>query len=140
MNNTIDILGTKYKLYRFPKSDERFQHQGVAGRCDSWLKEISICSSTSMYGRDNKFKSSNWFYAHDLQVLKHEIVHAFLNESGLQNNCCGATCWTRNEEMIDWFAIQGSKIVNAFSAAEMWLLDEIYIHEDDIRKEIENAE
>lgn len=51
----------------------------------------------------------------DVQIKKnkrHEIVHAFLNESGLWENS-----WARNEEMVDWIAIQGPKIYAAWKAA-----------------------
>lgn len=42
------------------------------------------------------------------KVTRHEIIHAFLEESGLADN----SEWARNEEMIDWFAIQLPKIAN----------------------------
>ena len=45
------------------------------------------------------------------KILRHEIIHAFFNESGLQssaNQFDGA--WAQNEEMVDWFAIQSPKI------------------------------
>ena len=43
--------------------------------------------------------------------MRHEIVHAFLNESGLSdssNQYNGG--WAKNEEMVDWLAIQWHKI------------------------------
>lgn len=48
--------------------------------------------------------------------LRHEIVHAFLYESGLDCNTfmTGGKPWAKNEEMVDWFAIQGPKIVKAW--------------------------
>ena len=39
--------------------------------------------------------------------LRHEIVHAFLFESGLAEN----SEWAYNEEMVDWIAKQGPKII-----------------------------
>lgn len=48
------------------------------------------------------------------EVLRHEIIHAFLYESGL-DACSGpATNWASNEEMVDWFAIQSPKIFRVF--------------------------
>ena len=49
------------------------------------------------------------------KTLRHEIIHAFLNESGLSdssNQFDGE--WAKNEEMVDWFAIQAPKIFSAF--------------------------
>lgn len=48
-------------------------------------------------------------------TLRHEIVHAFLNESGLMD--CSFSVdhpWAKNEEMIDWIALQGEKIYRAW--------------------------
>ena len=45
---------------------------------------------------------------------RHEIIHAFLFESGLAEN----SSWAQNEEMVDFFAIQFSKLVEAFKAAD----------------------
>ena len=50
-------------------------------------------------------------------VLRHEIIHAFLYESGLQNNSACGGAWAQNEEMIDWIAIRFSKIQKAFKEA-----------------------
>jgi hypothetical protein len=48
------------------------------------------------------------------EVLRHEIIHAFLYESGL-DACAGpAESWASNEEMVDWFAIQSPKIFRVF--------------------------
>ena len=51
------------------------------------------------------------------QTLRHEIVHAFLGESGLSNNSNSIDAWARNEEVVDWFAIQGPKIYKAWQEA-----------------------
>lgn len=52
------------------------------------------------------------------KVLRHELMHAFLNESGLSANSTVPDCaWAKNEEMVDWFAIQSPKIFKVFSEA-----------------------
>ena len=45
------------------------------------------------------------------QILRHEIVHAHLHESGLHDNSIDG--WAVNEEMVDWIAIQLPKMVTA---------------------------
>lgn len=49
--------------------------------------------------------------------FRHEIMHAFLYESGLDGQSCNVDCWAKNEEMIDWFALQSKKIFKAFKKA-----------------------
>ena len=46
--------------------------------------------------------------------LRHEIVHAYLYESGLRENSEKQYAWADNEEMVDWFAIQGPKIFKTY--------------------------
>lgn len=58
----------------------------------------------------------NWedMDAYFMQVIRHEIVHAFLHESGLDSN----TNWARNEEIVDWIAIQFPKLEKTFGDAK----------------------
>ena len=45
------------------------------------------------------------------QTVRHEIVHAFFNESGLMDNSLVYEGpWVHNEEAVDWIANQGEKI------------------------------
>ena len=41
---------------------------------------------------------------------RHEIIHAFLYESGLSFN----SDWAVNEELVDWIAIQFPKIAEVY--------------------------
>lgn len=49
----------------------------------------------------------------EYKIVRHEIVHAFLKESGLDCN----SDWARNEEIVDWIALQGPKIMAAWTEA-----------------------
>lgn len=44
-------------------------------------------------------------------MIRHELVHAFLFESGLSVNS-----WADNEEIVDWIAIQFPKLQAGFNA------------------------
>ena len=48
------------------------------------------------------------------KVLRHEIVHAFLYESGLWNNSGNVKAWGQSEEITDWIALQFPKMLQAF--------------------------
>ena len=51
-------------------------------------------------------------------ILRHEIVHAFFNESGLMDSSLQYSGgWAKNEEMVDWIASQFNKIMECFKAA-----------------------
>lgn len=52
------------------------------------------------------------------ETLRHEIVHAFFFESGIADNGLAFDgSWAKNEEMVDWFALQGLKIYKAWQEA-----------------------
>ena len=48
------------------------------------------------------------------RVVRHEIIHAFLYESGLGESALETSSWATNEEMVDWFARQGPKIFKVY--------------------------
>ena len=52
------------------------------------------------------------------KVKRHEIIHAFLFESGLAECANPTQAWSQNEEMVDYFAAQFPKMLKAFKDAE----------------------
>ena len=52
-------------------------------------------------------------------VIRHEIIHAFLYESGLEGNTNKCKNWSQNEEMVDWIAIQFPKILKVFKLLDV---------------------
>lgn len=108
MNKTVCVLGTNYIV----KEDSPVDNQKLAaagdGYCDTSEKIIVI---DSMKEKDPLNKGNLEEYKKT--VTRHEIVHAFLYESGL-DACCE---WARSEEMVDWVAIQCPKLLQAFSGA-----------------------
>lgn len=110
----IDILGTKYKFETHKISeDETLRKNRWAGYCGEESKLIVIADmSEKEFFSDMDEKEQE---AYRKTTLRHEIVHAFLNESGLSDNTSVPSGgWAKNEEMIDWFAIQSPKIYKAF--------------------------
>lgn len=104
---TVNILGTKYTIYeRTEEEDVKLKEND--GYCDSSTKEIVIL----IYQDDVMNKGNMRHYKN--QVLRHEIIHAFLVESGLDGNGHSTRNWELNEEMVDWFAIQFPKIMKVY--------------------------
>lgn len=112
----VNVLGTTYEIIvkRYDE-DEAFEWRSIAGYCDGLKKEIVICDMHTYKGWEHEDEKS--VEAFQKEVTRHEIVHAFFNESGLcdcSNEVGGA--WARNEEMVDWIALQGVKIYNAWKS------------------------
>lgn len=111
---TVNILGTEYKVAIKPYSeDEAFERLDIIGYCDGYSKKIVFCdlSTHPEYGKDPVETRE----ACEKVTLRHEIVHAFLNESGLMSSACEVVgAWSKNEEMVDWIALQGEKIYKAW--------------------------
>ena len=51
------------------------------------------------------------------KVKRHEIVHAFLKESGLDCASHHAIAWAQDEEIVDSMAHQGLKLYQAWEKA-----------------------
>ena len=100
----VNILGTEYEIDYKDLSGE-----DIDGYCDYTSKHIVIRNDNSngVEGFENLQKKQ----------LRHEIIHAFLAESGLQCNFEHANRWGHEETMVDWFAIQAPKIYEAFKQA-----------------------
>lgn len=109
-NSEVHILGTRYSIRIIDEDDYRYDRE-ADGWCDPSVKEILI------FNYKQSAESVKDLIAYQKKVLRHEIVHAFLYESGLWQNAYGSKCWAKNEEMIDWMAIQIPKIQRAYKEA-----------------------
>lgn len=108
----IEILGTDYQiLFRKEESDQKLKE--VDGYMDHSTKKIVV----GIFERDEM--SVEDLETYQKKVLRHEIVHGFLYESGLWNNSGNVTAWGQSEEITDWFAIQSPKIFKVFKELEL---------------------
>lgn len=114
----INVLGTEYAiLVKKYDEDEIFDRESCDGYCDNYSKEIVLCDMKTQKGWEHETEKT--CEVAQKQNLRHEIVHAFLNESGLRQNALALSgSWAINEEMVDWFAIQGQKIYSAWQEAD----------------------
>lgn len=112
----INILGTMYSISKKKYNDDpSFEKDGSDGYCSQALHQIVICDMSTYPGWDETGPEN--IDAIEKQTLRHEIVHAFFNESGLCFNANTVTgAWSVNEEMVDWIALQGPKIYAAWQA------------------------
>lgn len=114
----INILGTIYEIVTKKYDEEEcFERRSIGAFCNSLTKEIVLCDMHTYKGWEHEDEKT--IQACYKENLRHEIVHAFFNESGLEDSSFiydGA--WSRNEEMVDWIALQGAKIYKAWQEAD----------------------
>ena len=101
----VDILGTTYTIKEQSESENPVL-VGCDGYCDWTTKEIVI--EREINGTLGDMEE------YIRKVKRHEIVHAFLLESGLAESSADNVAWATNEEMVDWLARQGEKIFRAW--------------------------
>ena len=113
---TVNVLGTNYNIIiRKYDEDELFKKNSWSGYCNEILKEIVVCDMSTYPGFEDGTKEE--IELTQKQILRHEITHAFLDESGLSfSSLQYSGGWAKNEEMVDWFAIQGEKIYKAWES------------------------
>lgn len=75
-NSEVHILGTRYSIRIIDEDDYRYDRE-ADGWCDPSVKEILI------FNYKQSAESVKDLIAYQKKVLRHEIVHAFLYESGL---------------------------------------------------------
>lgn len=114
----VDVLGVKYtvKMVNFGQ-DEYMDKMNFCGYTNNNAKIICILNLKSV--DEWKNEAEEIVAAQQKETLRHELIHAFLSESGLRWNSFSAEkAWAQNEEMVDWFAIQFPKMIKVFRDAE----------------------
>ena len=115
---TLYVLGTSYKVCRRNYDElSLFKKQSIDGYCDDVKKIICICNLKTHPGYEDE--TEEYCLKVEKLVLRHEIIHAFLSESGLQTSTLQMDGgWAKNEEMVDWIALQFPKILKAIQTVE----------------------
>ena len=102
MSIEVDVLGTRYSIVKSNKLEDA-KLKNFAGYCDTSINQIVI----------DTFKTDNLSMADldkfEKEVIRHELVHAFLTESGLADSS-----WGSKEEIVDWIALQFPKMLKVF--------------------------
>ncbi len=114
MRKSVNILGTRYTIRKVGiGQDEYMDKMHFGGYCSATTKEIVLLDLKTTPDWANE--SPEIILRQERETLRHEIIHAFLNESGLGwNTLLSEQAWAKNEEMVDWIAIQFPKILKVF--------------------------
>lgn len=106
MIDVVNVLGTPYTVTKKNMVEEPELEQ-CDGFCDHTTKSIVI---SDIIERPGSVEDLDTYIK---GVIRHELVHAFLFESGL-----GADSWGINEEIVDWIAYQFPKLAEAFTKVD----------------------
>ena len=96
----VNILGTDYEI-KYETRMENPKLINANGLCEFWAKKIII---DKIEPDPNNYENITEF---EKKVIRHEIIHAFLGESGLRQ-------YRDDETLVDWFAVQFHKIEEVF--------------------------
>ena len=103
----VYILGTQYNIKLIPEEDDPML-KTLEGYADQTTHKIVVKLIEKQSGSVHNIAD----YAKN--IMRHELIHAFLFESGLGTCANEIDCWSQNEEMVDWFAYQSPKIFKLF--------------------------
>ncbi len=102
----VNILGTEYEVLEQSEKDNPKLRECV-GLCEQYSKKIVVNDMENLQSDIMTVENLNEYKN---KVMRHEVIHAFLGESGLRHN----SEWAENEEMVDWLAIQAPKLFDVF--------------------------
>lgn len=102
----VDILGTEYSI-----SFKDLGNEEIDGYTDF--------SNRTIVMRKDNINSLGDFEWLQKKQLRHELIHAFMAESGLQSNWQHSTEFGQDETTVDWFAIQFPKIYKVFTELDL---------------------
>lgn len=110
----VTILGTLYTIRYVDDTDPLAET--ADGLCDDLTKVITVVTRPTDETDPVMPQTDEIWKIYRKRVLRHEILHAFLFESGLAEDAhkCDEEGWSVNEEMVDWFARMSPKIFKVY--------------------------
>lgn len=106
----VDVLGTPYSIYRNVPIDADPCLEFADGYADKTVKRIVIA------GKGPECNLANWT-EYEKVCVRHELVHAFLTESGVDGNVTWDVDGEEHPEaMVAWISMQFPKLLKAFQA------------------------
>lgn len=106
-----NVLGTEYTI-KTGTAEEFKLLEKADGYTDVTTKEIVLQDTKKYEGEQETIKDLDRYIR---RVLRHELIHAFLHESGLDSSSTNG--WATCEEIVDWIALQFPKMMKVFEHA-----------------------
>lgn len=105
--NKVDILGEEYSLLFSDSSKDKIL-KTAKGYCDVYSKRIIIG-----YIENPDYQTTTDYLNYYNSVLRHELAHAFLYESGDNYE------EYNQEEMCNWLAVIAPKMMNIYEQCKI---------------------
>lgn len=102
----VNILGTEYTIEERSIADDALLNN-MDGYCDKSTHLIVISKPSP----DATLGDFEWYKK---KIMRHEIIHAFLYESGIGDCYQSAEKYGHDETIVDWIAAQFPKIYKVF--------------------------
>ena len=103
----VYILGTQYNIKLISEADDPML-KTLWGYTDQTVHKIVVKLI------EKQSDSVQNLADYSKNIMRHELIHAFLFESGLGACANEIDCWSQNEEMVGWLAYQSPKIFKLF--------------------------
>lgn len=100
----VNILGTEYQVI-INKDSNNPKMKNRAGYIEAYSKEIFL---KDIEVDEDTYKNIEEFQK---KVLRHEMMHAFFHEAGLEH-------YYEDENLVDWLALQIPKIIKAMNEVD----------------------
>ena len=109
MNNgkIINVLGTLYRVDMVPESEDP-KLKDMDGYMDPSIKRIVVADVNQRPADNESVHNPEWFQKN---IVRHELIHAFITESGLED------AFWHNEDMVRWLAYMFPRLLVAFKEA-----------------------
>lgn len=109
MNNgkIINVLGTPYRVDMVPES-EGPKLKDMDGYMDPSIKRIVVADVNQRPADNESVHNPEWFQKN---IVRHELIHAFITESGLED------AYWHTEDMVRWLAYMFPRLLAAFKEA-----------------------
>lgn len=107
---SVNVLGVTYEINVVEREKDLYMKEN---NCDGWCDKTSHKIVAAAEDKDNELEC---YESYLRKIIRHEIIHAFLFESGLGENWSHSG-YGHDETYVDWFAIQFPKIQAAFREA-----------------------
>ncbi len=102
----VNILGTDYTVEVKDRNEDDNLSESD-GYCDKTTKKIVVAKN------DDESDLGD-YDVYLKKITRHEIIHAFMYESGIAENYEHPHQFGQEETIVDWFAIQFPKLLKAF--------------------------
>lgn len=107
----VNVMGVEYRVFLDVPAEEDGTLNDYAGYCDNTAHMIALAE------KDKDSDLGQW-EDYRKRVLRHELIHAFLFESGLGGDAVWQVAGQAHpEQTVDWMARQFPKMLEAFRAA-----------------------